>query len=366
MAQTVGLGMIVRDAAATLARCLDSVGAAVDEIVIVDTGSIDDTREIAARFTSRLHAFAWCDDFAAARQAAFDRVTTDWVCWLDADDRVEGAGAIRGVADECATDVGELHWKYVYAVDRDGNSCCEYWRERCVRNDGSYRWKGRVHEVLVSDAPRRKVYSPTPVVHHERDPRERRDPRRNLRILEDELERVGTAADPRLLYYLGAEHAATGDPVLAIAFLQRFLRASTSADEKYLAELELARLFRDRGAFPESLRAARAALRRAPEWAAACFSLARTYACTQQWEHVIFWCERGLALPPPSTGCVVNPMEWRFNWIVHYVYALVHCGRRQEALDWTRHALQISPRDPWHLANLRLLDEAMKRTVSNG
>ena len=83
---TISLCMIVRDEEAVLARCLDSVKEAVDELVIVDTGSRDRTLEIAGRYTKNIVEIAWTDDFAAARNASFSRGTMDYCMWLDADD----------------------------------------------------------------------------------------------------------------------------------------------------------------------------------------------------------------------------------------------------------------------------------------
>ena len=78
--------MIVRNEEDVLARCLDSVSSLVDEIIIVDTGSQDKTREIAARYTDHVYDFTWIDDFAAARNFSFSKATMDYQMWLDADD----------------------------------------------------------------------------------------------------------------------------------------------------------------------------------------------------------------------------------------------------------------------------------------
>ena len=83
---TISLCMIVKNEEAVLARCLDSVKEVVDEIVIVDTGSTDKTKEIAAQYTGLVYDFAWDDDFSAARNASFSRATKDFILWLDADD----------------------------------------------------------------------------------------------------------------------------------------------------------------------------------------------------------------------------------------------------------------------------------------
>src|SRR5215467_13751480 len=87
--------LIVKNEENTLGCCLDSIRDHVDEIVVVDTGSRDRTREVARRYTSRLFEFAWRCDFAAARQFSFDRASGDWVFWVDADDVVHNAAGIR-------------------------------------------------------------------------------------------------------------------------------------------------------------------------------------------------------------------------------------------------------------------------------
>lgn len=85
---SLSLAMIVKNEAGHLGECLNSVQGLVDEIVIVDTGSIDNTKEIAAQFTNKIFNFTWCDDFAAARNYALEQAKGDWVLVLDADEVV--------------------------------------------------------------------------------------------------------------------------------------------------------------------------------------------------------------------------------------------------------------------------------------
>src|SRR5205814_1610548 len=82
----LSVAMIVRDEEQMLPGCLAELGRC--ERVIVDTGSRDRTREIAARSGARVFDFAWCDDFSAARNFALAQCTGDWVLVLDADERV--------------------------------------------------------------------------------------------------------------------------------------------------------------------------------------------------------------------------------------------------------------------------------------
>ena len=82
----VSLCMIVKDEEDVLGRCLDSMKGLVDEIVIVDTGSADRTKETAALYTDRIYDYPWVGDFAAARNYAFEKGRMDYLMWMDADD----------------------------------------------------------------------------------------------------------------------------------------------------------------------------------------------------------------------------------------------------------------------------------------
>jgi len=91
--------MIVKDEAANLPRCLSSVKDLVDEIVVVDTGSSDDTPMIAQKAGAKVHFLMWGDNFAHARNVSLDQATKDWILVLDADETLtpSGRGLIRSL-----------------------------------------------------------------------------------------------------------------------------------------------------------------------------------------------------------------------------------------------------------------------------
>ncbi len=95
--------MIVKNEAATLSKCLSSVRKVVDEMVVVDTGSIDRTPYIAKQFGAKVHHFQWCNNFSAARNAALKYVTGDWVLVLDADE-VMTSGIVPQLKEAIARD----------------------------------------------------------------------------------------------------------------------------------------------------------------------------------------------------------------------------------------------------------------------
>ena len=86
---TISLCMIVKDEAKTLPRCLERAVPWVDEMILVDTGSTDATVEVARGFGAQVYAFAWNDDFSAARNVSLSYATGDWILVLDADEILE-------------------------------------------------------------------------------------------------------------------------------------------------------------------------------------------------------------------------------------------------------------------------------------
>ena len=85
----ISLCMIVRDSAhRRLPACLESIRPWVDEMIIVDTGSVDETPRIVESFGGKLFHFPWCDDFSAARNESLRHATGEWLFWMDSDDTI--------------------------------------------------------------------------------------------------------------------------------------------------------------------------------------------------------------------------------------------------------------------------------------
>lgn len=139
---TLSVCLIVKNESAVLARCLDCAAKFADEIVVVDTGSSDDTRSIARKFTAHVFDFVWRDDFSAARNYAFSRAHGDYLMWLDADDVIEACEIekIKSLKQRLA-----LADTFMFLYHSGGLSYC---RERILRNCPQACWQGRVHEVI--------------------------------------------------------------------------------------------------------------------------------------------------------------------------------------------------------------------------
>ena len=143
--RTISLCMIVRDEEDVLERCLDSVKDLVDEIVIVDTGSVDKTKEIAMKYTKNIYDFEWIDDFAEARNFSFSKATKDYIMWLDADDVIEEEERERFLELKKNIDYSVDIYMLKYKVDQD----TVLNRERLLKRSANFKWVSPIHEVII-------------------------------------------------------------------------------------------------------------------------------------------------------------------------------------------------------------------------
>ena len=92
---SISLCMIVKNEEAVLKRCLDSIADLMDEIIIVDTGSTDRTKKIAADYTSKIYDYRWANDFSAARNFSFSKATMEYIYAADADELLDEENHMR-------------------------------------------------------------------------------------------------------------------------------------------------------------------------------------------------------------------------------------------------------------------------------
>ena len=148
---TISVCMIVKNEEKVLARCLDSIADLVDEIIIVDTGSTDATRAIAAGYTDQLYDFSWIDDFSAARNFAFSRATKEYIYSADADEVLseENRQRFRLLKETLLPEIEIVQMKYgnqlqngtVYNFD-------EEYRPKLFRRLRNFVWEEPIHEMV--------------------------------------------------------------------------------------------------------------------------------------------------------------------------------------------------------------------------
>ena len=265
---------IVRNEAAVLGRSLESIKGQTDELLVVDTGSTDDTVQIAQSYGARVLSHPWQDDFSEARNFALDELTADWVVFLDADEYFtpETRGNLREeiqAADAAGTDLLLIQWRN---IDADtGAHLVDVYTPRIFRRKPTLRYEGRIHEQLRENGENVKRVAVIPEerlllmhtgysTHLSRGKAER-----NLRLL---LMDLAESRQPETLYMALAEaYDGLDDEAMAMKYAYMDIangrQSSTYASRSY--RLLLRRLARHPAAFDERREVARQATEDFPE-----------------------------------------------------------------------------------------------------
>ena len=187
---TLSVCMIVKDEEANLKRLLPNLKSVVDELVIVDTGSSDKTKEVALQFTDKVYDFEWCDDFSAARNESLKYATKDYILWLDGDDHI----AKQDIA------ILKFHLSrypttgvFLTLVDKRPDREFHSLQLRVFPNHKGLQFKGRIHEQISFDVENSGLQYSTcqvNIIHLGYDAPEAVEKKlyRNLDILKQEIE----------------------------------------------------------------------------------------------------------------------------------------------------------------------------------
>lgn len=204
MKSTIALVMIVKNEERTLKRCLESAINYVDEVIIVDTGSSDNTKQIASDFGAKIFDYTWQQDFAAARNFALTKSTSEWNLILDADEYISND------CERIIQDFIHLQIKVIGKVKRidsfkgtDGINYEQSYISRLVPK-GCY-YSGKIHEQIKSDLPRINVDIE---IQHD-GYYEHNKSERNIPILQTVIEE--NPSDPYYYYQIAKEYRGLED-----------------------------------------------------------------------------------------------------------------------------------------------------------
>lgn len=246
----LSLAMIVRDESKFLPGCLGSVRGVAEEIVVVDTGSRDDTAAIAAAHGCRVFHAPWRDDFASARNASLRRCTGEWVLMLDADERLAPGQeeALRACCTERTVSACMLQVRSRSTLPT-GIAVQVMPYARLFRNDPAYRFEGTIHEQIIPSIARAggKIVSTGILIEHlgygQGVGIMEQKAGRNLRLLHRRLGK--NPQDAYACYHIGSTASMFGRYGEAKEYLRRALRPGGLPDSiraivwNLLAEAEL-------------------------------------------------------------------------------------------------------------------------------
>jgi tetratricopeptide (TPR) repeat protein len=345
--------LIARNEAHNVERCFDSIWQHVDQVVLVDTGSVDGTVEKARAYAKthgparklKVGRFKWVDDFAAARNAADDLATGLWLFWMDMDDTVVGLENLRQIAKDAQPDEVAFFTHYTYAQDEHGNIISELWRERLVRA-GVARWEGRLHEHKIFRAGRviQLPYETARWVHH-RAIHDQSSGVRNLRILK--AWDVEEPDNPRIVQSLGLEYLGGNDWENAIPTFQRYLTFGGEPPERraqasrYLSQ---ALMQANRVADAESV--AFASLRETWGWTDTHLSLAECAQTLGRPQEGLDHALRALGMGKPQSILILNPLQYTAHPRALAAVCEMQLGHYDQAMRYVNECLEVCPSYP--------------------
>ncbi len=209
----ISLCMIVKNEADNLPRCLDSVNGIVDEIVIVDTGSTDETTQIAERYEAKVISFEWTGSFSDARNESLKHATGEWILWLDADEALaDGKENLRKILEQNSEYDGFILPMVSFVGHRSHREGHVHPAFRLFRNLKGIRFERNLHEQIAGSILKVKPDAKfgilpvwiehygylTPLV------RRKQKVERNLELAKKDLQSNPT--DPFAWYNLGREY----------------------------------------------------------------------------------------------------------------------------------------------------------------
>lgn len=153
--------VITKNEADTIGKCLTSLQDIVDEIIVVDTGSNDDTAAIAKQHNAKVYFYEWKNDFASAKNFALDQATGDWIVFLDADEyfSAETSQNVKRIIQDHEHECEGLMIKLINIdVDNDNQYIDEFFKLRIFKKDKDMRFVGKVHEEIHNLTGRRNRY----------------------------------------------------------------------------------------------------------------------------------------------------------------------------------------------------------------
>ena len=255
---TISVCMIVKNEAEMLRDCLKSVAPIADEIIIADTGSTDNTKEIAAEFTDKIYDFPWIDDFSAARNFVFSKANMDYIYTADADEVIDenNIELFKQVKQALLPEIEIVQMYYLNLMETNTayNSKREL-RPKLFKRLRTFEWINPVHETIRLDPV---IYnSDIEIMHLAKGSHAKRDFRTFQKALNKgmRLDKVLHSMYAKELFIAGD----TDDIKEAIPFFEGSLADdSRTPDEKAEARAVLVRAYRltgnTQGFFSLSLR----------------------------------------------------------------------------------------------------------------
>ncbi|MBI1274341.1 glycosyltransferase [bacterium] len=340
MAVTLSLAMIVKNEGDLIERALSCAKPICDEMIVVDTGSTDDTVAKAEAMGAKLAHFAWIDDFAAARNYSFSLCTGDWILWLDADDIItpENQRRIAQLKSQLDDSLDAIYLNYHHTAST------HLLRERLIRRGIDAIWKNRVHEAIYGLIPARTKTFPDIFITHQKPPEMNAlSPRRNLAILMQML--ADGDESGRTLRLIARENYTMGNLNEAVAFYERYYATTPPVDSYMVREmLRLARAYASTGKDEKARESFGRAIMLMPDIAEVYYETGKYLVERKQWAAALPLFAAAISIPNSGKGNI-DPEAYGPNPHDYISICYHSLGRYEQAIHHAEEALRLGVKD---------------------
>lgn len=347
---TVSLCMIVKNEEETIERCLNSIKNAIDEIIIVDTGSTDRTKELCLNYTDKVYDFKWIDDFSAARNYAYQFATMDYILWMDADDILLPEDHMKFLQLKKTLDpeVNVVMMKYNTGIDENGNVFFSYYRERLSKRECGFQWMEPVHEYLQIYG--KTINSDIGITHAK--PPEAYRKTRNLDIYENSIKN-NKPLSPRGTYYYARELKDNGRMAEAAEQFESFLDSGKGWKEDNInACSELAKCYMGLNSPDKALQAMFRSFSYDIPRGEICCQIGYFYKQKNDYESAAFWFSFILSLKKPQDSWGFFRHDcWDYIPLIECAVCYDYLGNYKLAAEYNEKALLIKPDSKAALSN---------------
>jgi glycosyltransferase involved in cell wall biosynthesis len=332
---TVALSMIVKDEYEPVMHLIEQAVDYFDQInlVVSDKPTANKLRKNFSQTPSLNIVWReWNNHFDDARNVALEMCTTDYFFWIDADDTFDflAVPQLVEIADE--NNIDAIFLPYNYMQDEQGNSITYHWRERLIRNNGKFEWRGWVHETCISDEDYTSHKVNIEVKHNTTFDDTLRSHARNHAILKEAYE---ATKDPRYLHYLGMSYYTLQDYAQSAEMLLQYLEVGGSVEDSYRSLSVISECAYHMKNYDMALEYASKTITLKPAYPMGYYLLAQYEADQKNWPEALEWARVGLSKPDPDTLSVYDPSA-RERAVLLAAQADYMMGNYNKGLAWLR------------------------------
>lgn len=352
---TISLALIIKDVEKTIDRCLSDFSQVADEIIIVDTGSTDNSKEIVKKYTDKIYDFKWIDDFSAARNFSFSKCTKDFILWVDGDDYAHPED-LQKIREIDYSDKEVILIDYIYAHDEFGNNKLVVPRERILKRSLNPKWQGEIHEVIPLSIGRNYKASGIKTHHN----KQHGTSERNLAILERIVEKNPST---RNIYYLAKEYLDFGRHDESIHYFQEFIkRPDAYWEDIYYSHFKMALCYLNKDNEAKFKEHIFESIKIEERWAEPYYHLGLFYMNRKQWDKAIHWYKLASNVKRPA-GLLTSYQPEYYTWLPKLNLCVCYnaIGDLEKAYECNKEVLKYRPKDIRALNNEKILSEGIKK-----